>query len=368
METKDKITKSDIQSLVLEEIIKHQRSSVGLGTGVGKTLIGLLHMQNFFQKDIRFLVVAPKKSIFESWKNDAVKFDMEYLLAHIQFTTYLSLPKRNPNDYDILYLDECHSVKESVEPFLNTFKGKILGLSGTLPKIANSEKGRLMYAFFPPVYNYKTDQAIHDEILNDYRIIVHKLELSTKKDYEVKTKKGQWVTSERANYEYWSGRIAKSYLPKDLQIMRILRMKAIQSYPTKLVYTKKLLQTIQEKCLVFCNTILQAEALLPCSYTSKNKDSNVNLEKFNNGEVLQMSTVLQLGEGINIENLNTLIVLHSYSGGSSKLRQFLGRSLRLKVGEIATIHILVYKDTIDESWLSSALEDFDINKIKYEHS
>ena len=76
-----------IQEEALTKTIRQHRSGLGISMGVGKTLIGLKHMNAHYNGKNRFLVVAPKVSIFQSWKDDAVKFKLEYLLDHIDFTT-----------------------------------------------------------------------------------------------------------------------------------------------------------------------------------------------------------------------------------------------------------------------------------------
>jgi superfamily II DNA or RNA helicase len=88
-----------IQQEALDMAIKHKRCGLGISMGVGKTLIGLKYIDHF-RKDNkpRVLVVAPKLSIFESWKDDSIKFGID--VDDLQFTTYLSLNKFNPNDYD----------------------------------------------------------------------------------------------------------------------------------------------------------------------------------------------------------------------------------------------------------------------------
>lgn len=40
-----------------------------------------------------------------------------------------------------------------------------------------------------------------------------------------------------------------------------------------------------------------------------------------------------------------------------------GRLLRLNPTQVATCHILCYKDTIDEKWVNKALEGLDQTKI-----
>jgi len=58
--------------------------------------------------------------------------------------------------------------------------------------------------------------------------------------------------------------------------------------------------------------------------------------------------------------------MHAYSN-NRKLSQRFGRLLRLEANETATIHVLCYKDTIDEMWVKQALEEFDNTKIKWKN-
>jgi superfamily II DNA or RNA helicase len=90
--------RQDIQLEALAATDGKQRCSVVLGTGVGKTLVGLNYINRKTTPLMRVLVVAPKKAIFQSWKDDAEKFDMHDLLSRIVFTTYISLNKHNPHD------------------------------------------------------------------------------------------------------------------------------------------------------------------------------------------------------------------------------------------------------------------------------
>jgi superfamily II DNA or RNA helicase len=305
--TKDR---QDIQMEALAATDGKRLSSVVLGTGVGKTLVGLTHMDRNTTPLMKCLVVAPKKAIFQSWKDDAAKFDKHHLLGRIVFTTYLSLNKHDPKDYDVVYLDEMHSLLDSHRGFLQLYKGKILGLTGTPPKRGYSEKGKLVNEFCPVVYTFKADDAIENGILNDYQIIVHELKLSQEKNYQVEMKGKSFKTSEEQNYTYWSRRIDVG--SGNMHMLRVMRMKAMMEYPSKEKYVKLLMNSIQTKCIVFANTQAQADKLCPHSYHSNNKDSEENLIMFKEGKINKLSTVLQLNEGVNIPNLRQGIIMHAY--------------------------------------------------------
>jgi superfamily II DNA or RNA helicase len=358
------MTREEIQKEAINSTEGKRRCTIVLGTGVGKTLVGLLHIEKNTSELHNVLVVAPKKSIFQSWSDDAVKFGKQDLLKRITFSTYIGLPKRDPNEYDYIYLDECHSLLDSHRTFLDVYKGGILGLTGTPPKYTNSEKGIMVAQFCPVVYTFKADDAIDNGIINDYKIIVHELKLGVCKNYQVKMKTKSFITSEKENYIYWGNRMEIGAGP--IQMLRVMRMKAMMEYPSKEKYTKILMESINTKCIVFANTQDQADRLCRFSYHSGNTNSEENLLAFKDGKIDKLSCVLQLNEGINIPNLRQGIIMHAY-GNERKASQRIGRLLRLSPEEKAIVHILCYKDTVDEKWVKDALEGFDQTKIMWKN-
>ena len=126
-------------------------------------------------------------------------------------------------------------------------------------------------------------------------------------------------------------------------------------------------ESISEKCIIFTNSQIQADSMCMYSYHSGNTNSNENLKLFKEGKINKLSCVLQLNEGVNIPNLKHGIIMHAY-GNERKSNQRIGRLLRLSPNEVATIHVLCYKNTIDEQWVEQALLDLDENKIEYVHN
>lgn len=357
--------REQIQTDCLNIMLQHKRGTAAVSMGVGKTLIGLNYIADLQGKNmgkLRVLVVAPKLSIFDSWRNDADKFNIN--IENIEFTTYLSLNKYNPQEFDIVVLDECHSLLDSHLNFLGHFTGRVLGLTGTPPRYEQSEKGRMVMQFCPIKFTYITDDAVDDNILNDYRIIVHKMHLSGDNTIEIKMNEKSFFTSEIKNYGYWTQRVYDSSSPKQRQISSIMRMKALMGFETKEKYVKKLLDGIDNKCIVFANTQDQADRLCNHSVHSNNDDADENLQRFKDGEIDTLSCVMQLNEGVNIPNLKAGIIMHAY-GNERKSNQRIGRLLRLNPNETSTVHILCYKDTVDEKWVDEALKDLNSNKIKY---
>lgn len=358
-----KKSKDLIQNEALEALKPHRRAGVGISMGVGKTLIGLRHMALHYSDYAAFLVVIPKNSIKKTWLDDADKFGLSHLKSHIVFTTYLSLHKQQ-HDYDVVYFDECQSLKYNHRSWIDQYLGKIVGLTGTPPKFKKSEKGEMVNAYCPIVYEYKTDEAIEDDILNDYEINVHKLQLSNYKNIPVVKGDKMWYTSEQATYDYWCKRIMDASGAKQLQISRIMRMKAMMEFPSKEAYAKKLLESINNKCIIFANTQEQADRLCQNRYHSNNPSSEEALAAFKEGSITKLSCVLQLSEGVNIPNLRESVILHAY-GNERKTAQRIGRTLRLNPNEKATIHILCFEGTADEKWVIDSLENFDQTKINW---
>jgi superfamily II DNA or RNA helicase len=355
---------TELQTKALNVIGNRCGLAVEIGTGGGKTLLGLKHMAKQYHDSIAYLVAAPKKSIFVEWVKNAEEHGYEYLLDHITFTTYRSLEKQSL-DYDWLYADECHSFTESNVTWLDSYTlngGQIIGLTGTYPK--RGIKKDICGQYCPKVFAYHVDAAIDDGMLNDYRIVVHMLELGKSNNVIKTTKTGKtWRTSETKDYYGLTAAIDKAH-GKNGMMLRIVRMKAMQSYPTKIKYAEEILKKIPTKAIVFVNTKKQADEICKHSYHSGNKDSEKNLELFSNDLIYRLSCVEQLSEGKTIKNLQVGVITHAYSN-DTKTRQRIGRFLRLSPDKKAHIHILCYKNTIDEQWVKNALKSFDQSKIKY---
>ena len=179
-------TKDQIQAEAIAALGNKSRAGVEISMGVGKTRIGLTHMASNYTDYSKFLVVAPRKSIIESWTDELSKANMSYLNDHITYSTYRSLTKQEL-DYDVIYLDECHSLKASHNKWLIQYVkqgGRIIGLTGTYPTRTTSEKGKMCNYYCPKVYEYLTEDAVSDNILNDYEIYIHELNLTINQECE----------------------------------------------------------------------------------------------------------------------------------------------------------------------------------------
>ena len=361
---KKTLLKEKIQKKVLTLIGSKHGLSVELGTGVGKTMLGLKHMLQNYTDYCAFLVIVPKLSIKQGWLDQMKEHNFEYLIPHITFSTYRSLHKQSLN-FDWVYADECHSITQSNLSWFDKYvlnKGKILGLTGTYPK--SGDKKQMCDQYMPKIYEYSVDQGAEDGMLNNYKIFVHMLSLNKHPTLVKKNKNGgQWKTTEIKDYYGLSSSIDNAFGKKQL-MLRLYRMKSMQQYQTKVDYVKVILNKIPKKTLVFANTKEQADTISNHSVYSGNPNSKLNLQMFSEDKIYRLSCIEQLSEGVNISNLQVGIIMHAHSN-DTKTRQRIGRFLRLVVNKTAVIHILCYKNTIDEQWVKNSLASFDQTKIKY---
>jgi superfamily II DNA or RNA helicase len=176
------------------------------------------------------------------------------------------------------------------------------------------------------------------------------------------------MVSERGTYEWASTQLRSAGTEKARMFASIRRLNYLKQFKTKENYVKALLNKIplDEKCIIFANTIEQAERL--CSYSHHSKQKEDYLESFQEGMITRLSCVEQLSEGINIKDLKHAIIMHSFSSSSPKAKQKFGRLMRLAVSELAYVHILCYRDSVDQTWVEGVLEDFNKEKISFINS
>lgn len=359
MKSRDKLREE-----VLKVIKNETNCTIALTGSSGKTSIGLTHLSKVFNVKKKYLVVVPKLSVKQSWIDDAHKFNFKYLLKNITFSTYLSLNKQD-NNYDWVYLDEIHNLTFKHNNWLNKNTSNILGLTGTLPSNPKNIKRMLIDKYAPVKFTYTTDEAVNDNMLNDYQIIVHPLELSDVKNIKKTKKDGtNYYLSEKDEYNYLTSKMS-IVGTKEAMKLGIIRMRYLQKLKSKEVLAKQLLDKSQNKCILFCNTIEQSNRLCHWSYNTKNPKSETNLNYFKRGTINKLSCVEQLSEGINIPNLKEGIIMHFFSANSPKSKQKFYRLCRLLPTETAILRILYYKDTIDEKNVREGLKQLNQSKITW---
>lgn len=376
-EAGSKLSRNEIRSKVQKEAglyaSQNNRITLAISMGVGKTKIALEDMTRIKATDpkARFLVVIPRNPIEKTYHDEIAEWGFTSVDGDIDYVNYRSLHKlENLNEYTRIYLDEVHSLKFSHEIVLDNYFGPILGLTGTPPRYEKSEKGYMVNKFCPVGFTYLQGDAVDDKVLNDYKIYVHQLSLSEQKIHKISLKDGRsWYVSEVEDYTRQSDNVEMAEGFQEAQRHRIFRLSSMKKYPTKFNYLRDVLISRLNKSgfkfLVFCNTKDQADELAGeyGSYHSGNPDSAENMERFNEATSGYMTCVDQIKEGVTIPGLNTCVIMHSY-GNERSASQKLGRILRLSPESTSYAHILMYADTVDQQWVTKALEDFDHEKIR----
>jgi superfamily II DNA or RNA helicase len=362
--------KNLIQQKAFESINFKSRNGIIMSMGTGKTRLGLNCCTHFLEanKTSKILIVYPKLAIKEAWLNEMKLIDFKYE-KRLTFSTIISVCNKNDvSNYDLIIVDECHSITERSYECLKKAKS-IIGLTGTPIKNEKSDKYFIYNKLFPTVFSYAVKDAIKDSLLNNFKLIVHRIPLSSEKNIKVNWNGKSFYVSERSQYDSISRKIQQAYSFQDKKKYGLIRLKNIKEFNSKVFFLQqKILPYVVNKTLLFTSTIDQSDLLAINSYNSKNLDSKDNLTKFCNGEINLLSCVEQLSEGVNIPDLKEGIIMHSY-GSEVKLSQKIGRILRLNPKDLAVLHIIVYRDTVDWEWVMKALQgkfDNTMNLIDYD--
>jgi len=340
--------REEIQEEAIQVALKNNYGAIQIPMRGGKTLVGLRIIENFK----KVLVSYPNKSIFNSWKEDSDKFDIS--IDHVDFTTHVSLSKKDLKSYDCVMLDEIHAVSVANWEFISeNIPVRMYGLSGTMPD--KGEKLDYMNTYCPIIYKKTLDDTT-GKTNKDYKITVHLLEPSSEKNIALKSGK---FWSEKAKIRFFEN---KYNLTRNFNEMLFL-IRAIQDSVTKLEYMKKLSNKI-DRGLFFVETSKQCDLMGFPSYHSKESKSEQNLIDFKTEKINKLVTINQLQAGVTIHNLNDVVILHCYSS-NNKAAQKLARALNYAEDQIANIHIICLKGTRDEQWTRSGLKDFDPKKIEF---
>jgi superfamily II DNA or RNA helicase len=326
----------------------HNRCSFDVSIRLGKTF-SMLKIASKYKK---VLVSYPNEPIYSSWCLDAIKFNID--ISHITFTTNISLNKHNLQEYEILICDEFDTLSVSnLEYISDNLPNKLYLFSGT-PPLKGSDKRAIIDVIAPIVYTVKLEDTI-GHTSKDYSITVHLID-GTKTILPLKSGK-TW--NEQAKINWLENKYYKSNNWNDMLVL----INAIKSSKSKFEYLKKLTKS-NDRELIFVETKKQCNELKLPSYYSDNKDSEKNLKLFQENKINKLVTINQLKASITFNNLNKAILLHTYSN-YAKAHQKLGRCLTYSENNIADLHILCIKNTIDEKWCTKSLKEFNQSKINY---
>lgn len=340
--------REELQKEANETALSNKNCTIVLPVRTGKTLVGLRIAEQYK----KVLVSYPNKAIKASWLEDSEKFGID--ISHIDFTTHVSLPKRDLEAYDVVILDEIDQVSLNSWAYISENRPKELkGLTGTPPV-----KGDKRYCInrFAPIKYRKTLDDTTGKTNKDYKICVHLIKPDEEKNIPL-SKGGFW--SEKQKIAYFDRRYENSRNFNDM----LMLMRSIQNSHSKLAHLSYLVEGI-DRGLFFVETQEQCKLVGLPAYHTQEKNSELHLEQFQTGEIDKLVTINQLKAGVTFPDLNEIVILHCYSS-NNRAHQKIGRALNYAEGETAIIHIICLKGTRDEDWLKSGLAEFDKTKIQW---
>ena len=372
-------TKNEIQLEVLQTVldsfnIKKKNAIVEAATGVGKTKIAydLIKVIVSHVPTAKILIVVPTELLRdEGWKSEATKWDCEYIWENnIERVCYASLNKIKNTEYNLVILDEIQNITDNNAEFFfsnNNKIKKILGLTATLPK--EFEKAKILKNLALEVcYKIPLDEAVENKLVSPYEIVLIKTKLD---NLQPIVKFGNklnpfYLTEEKAyiklSKDIEFAKVTNNF--KKIDMLIFSRMRVLYNSINKTSVANFIINNLIEKderTLIFCGSIKQAEML--CPYTYHSKSSNISLQKFKSGEVNTLSCVNALNEGHNIPNVDNAVITQVTSK-ERHLIQRVGRIIRYKENHVGKIYLIVIENTVDEQWMQKALENIDNLKIE----
>ena len=367
--------RSGVQEEAKQAVIKNKGGMIAMATGSGKSRVAVelakhyAHPLDYYNAA---LLVPTEKLRDENWQEEFEKWGAKNVWKHTERLCYASASKIKDCDFPIVILDEGHNITElSSEFFLNNKVERTVLLTATPPSDP-IKKEILKSLGINLVYELTLDQAVRLGFVAPYKITVVSVALdNVTKNIPGGTKLKPFMTTESAAYAYHCKAIQQAMFDKTPsgrkrhQFAILRRMQFIYKIPSKTEVIKFLLEKVipqDDRSLIFCGSIEQAEAVCPNRYHSKSGDKAYNA--FKAEEINRLSCVKAINEGHNFPGVDSGIV-GQLNSKEKDLVQRIGRLIRYRPGHEAHLYIVVSESTQDEKWLENAVENLDQSKIEY---
>jgi superfamily II DNA or RNA helicase len=363
-----------VQNEAIQAVIDNNGGMVAMATGSGKSRVAVelakYYCEPFFSDTA--LLVPTEKLRDENWAEEFKKWNANSLWEETTRLCYASASKISEKDFELAILDEGHNITElSSEFFLNNKVKRTVLLTATPPE--NLTKVEILIQLgIKLVYELTLDQAVRLGFVAPYKITVVTIPLdNVTKNIKGGNKTNPFMTTEFSTYSYWTKRIQSCMSdssPQGKAKMKFAilgRMQFIYKLPSKTAVIKYLLNKVipeDDRTIIFCGNIEQAEQVCPTFYHSKS--GNVAYDAFKAEEINRLSCVKAVNEGHNFPGVDSGII-GQLNSKEKDLVQRIGRLIRFRPGHEAHLYILVSEGTQDEKWLENAIENLDQSKIEY---
>jgi len=375
-ERKESIQREAYQKWLSKDCI----GTLEMATGVGKTLIGIMAIQQE-QLPGRIIVVTPTITLMKQWEKEIekhLKADVGKIGGGFNDTckritvAVVNSVRCTCVDCDLLILDEMHRYGSDVNyKFIEFGKfKKILGLTAT----AYREDGahELLFKHSPIIYRFTQKEAIKKGLLSGFGLY----NVSIGLEPEERIKYMNYTNHIEQNFKRFDNNFGRvqdaihstgqdSWIARDLMRSFAGRKTILSTAKNKIEKALMIIDIEAErKILVFCEYIKTANELVSKlkkngvnagKYHSKmpEKERQEMLDDFRDNKIRVMVAVKSLDEGTDIPDSDVAIII----AGSSVKRQMiqrLGRVLRTSEGkDIAKVYQLYVPETKDQDWMRS---------------
>ena len=364
-----------VQNEAIQAVVNNNGGMVAMATGSGKSRVAVEVAKYYFNPKHDYhaaLLVPTEKLRDENWKEEFEKWEARNIWKHTERLCYASASKIGGNEYPIAILDEGHNITElASEFFLDNNVERVVLLTATPPN--DPVKVEILRRLgIKLVYELTLDQAVRLGFVAPYKITVITVPLdNVTKNIPGGNKANPFMTTEAACYAYWNKRVQACFgdqTPQGKAKMKFAilgRMQFIYKIPSKTQVIKFLLDKViskEDRTLIFCGNIEQAEQVCPTFYHSKS--SSVAYDAFKNEEINRLSCVKAVNEGHNFPGVDSGII-GQLNSKEKDLVQRIGRLIRFRPGHEAHLYIVISESTQDEKWLENAIENLDQSKVEY---
>lgn len=369
------MTREEIGYLALNEIDRNKYLILELITGYGKTKIAIDLANHICDRVFRdnqcsanILILVDRRVQKTTWKEEIQKWG-GIKSDSITMACYKSIGKFKDRYFDVVIADEMQHLSARALKCLEKIHimEAFIGLSATISK---DLRNYFKYQHKAEIITCGLKKAVDDGVLPEPIIYLIPLRLNNKiRRYKAKRFGKPVVLTQEEYYGNMDGLIhwykSKFMDTNSVKMKRLWlsaagkRLKWLSEQKEYLV--QALLDRFKDcRTLTFCSSIDQSERLGKYNITSKNKNSDRNLELFNKGKIDHITSCNMLNESVNLVDCR-IGIFCNLSSSRIVVRQRMGRLLRHK-DPIMIIPFFVH--TREEELLYLILEEYKKESVK----
>jgi superfamily II DNA or RNA helicase len=323
----------------------------------GKTLCILDYIES--RKISQVLWIVPYTTNIIGVYEEIDKWDIQGI--NVKAICYQSLKNYIDKEFDLIVLDEIHKITETYYDYISNIKhNRIIGMTGTYPKKFNKRHIIENLLRLQCVYTYTVKDAVKDQNVAPYNIIIIKKNLSQEKNILVKyidkktNQPKSFYASEQSTYNNLSNRIELSSGKRQM-MLRLERMRFVNTLDSTIEYIKEYIQRNKSKrFLVFVATKDMAERCSEYCYYGGKTDKYFKL--FQEGKINHLILVEKATVGVTYENLDQVLLTNINSSNAS-VQQKIFRAILFRPDYEAQIDILINNNTEQEKWIQYSISD-----------